>query len=138
MANLLHKELSYHLQGAAIDVRKQYGSGHKEIFYQRALADELTFRKIFFNREKSIPIYSCRTGRILCSYKPDFIIDDKIIVEIKALSVVPSGLIDQLYDYLRNSEYELGYFVNFGGEKLLVRRIIYTNDRKFKESFSGV
>lgn len=137
MVELLYKDLSYQLQGVAIEVRKQYGSGHKEIFYQRAFVDELNFRKISFDKERSIPIYSCRTGKILCSYRPDLIVDNKIIVEIKALDFLPQRLVDQLYDYLRNSKYELGYFINFGGEKILIKRIIYTNDRKFKGAVRG-
>jgi GxxExxY protein len=127
---LLYPELSYQVQGAAIEVRKNYGSGHKESLYQNAFAEELTTRKIPFEREASIQIKSPKTGKLVGSYKPDFLIDDKIIVEIKALEVIPRKLIDQLFDYLRNSNYELGYFINFAGPKLYMRRIIYTNDRK--------
>lgn len=127
---LLYKELSYQIQGAAIEVRKNYGSGHKESLYQNAFAEELTNRRIPFKREASIQIKSPKTGKLIGSYKPDFIVDDKIIIEIKALQVIPRKLIDQLFDYLRNSNFELGYFINFGGQKLCMKRIIYTNDRK--------
>jgi len=129
---LLHKELSYQIQGAAIEVRKNFGSGHKENLYRDAFAEELQSRNIPFEREKIIKIYSPKTGKPLrTGYRPDFIIDGKVIVEIKALPHIPRYFIDQMYDYLRNSEYELGYFSNFGGHRLLIRRIIYTNDRKF-------
>jgi len=129
---LLHKELSYQIQGAAIEVRKNFGSGHKENLYRDAFAEELQSRNIPFEREKIIKIYSPKTGKPLrTGYRPDFIIDGKVIVEIKALPHIPRYFIDQMYDYLRNSEYELGYFINFGGHRLLIRRIIYTNDRKF-------
>lgn len=60
------------------------------------------------------------------------IIDDKVILEVKALEEMPGKLIDQLFDYLRNSTYELGYFVNFCDPKLLMKRVIYTNDRKHR------
>lgn len=130
--DLLHKELSYQIQGAAIEVRKNFGPGHKEKLYQEAFTEELVSREILFEREKFIKIYSPKTGKPLKSgYCPDFIIDGKIIVEIKALPHIPRYFIDQMYDYLRNSEYELGYFINFGGYQLLIKRIIYTNDRKF-------
>lgn len=128
--DLLYPELSYQIQGAAIEIRKQYGPGHKETLYQRALADELNYRKINFEKEKPIKIYSHRTGKILGSYQPDFIIDNKVIIEIKALNVIPRKLIDQLYDYLRNSNYELGYFINFSGPRLFMKRIIYSNVNK--------
>ena len=130
--DLLYPELSYQIQGAAIEIRKQYGPGHKEVLYQRALAEELSYRKIRFEKEKPIKIYSYRTNNVIGLYQPDFIIDDKIIVEIKALPVIPRKLVDQLYDYLRNSKYELGYFVNFSGPKLYMKRIIYSNVNKPK------
>jgi len=130
VADLLYKELSYQIQGAVIEVRKNYGSGHKESIYQNALAEELKLRKIIFIRESSISIVSPKTNKIIGIYRPDFLIDDKVILEVKALEILARKLIDQLFDYLRNSRYELGYFVNFGGPKLLMKRIIYTNDRK--------
>lgn len=129
---LLYKELSYQIQGAAIEIRKQYEPGHKEVLYQRAFAEELDFRKIKFEREKPIKIYSLRTNKVIGIYQPDFIVDDKIIVEIKALPQIPKKLVDQLYDYLRNSDYELGYFINFSGPKLYIKRIIYSNVNKPK------
>lgn len=130
MVELLYKELSYQIQGAAIEIRKNFGSGHKEQIYQKAYCEELELRKIPFEREKSIKIYSPKTGKYIGVYRPDFVVEDKIIIEIKALSQIPKKMVDQLYDYLKNSNYELGYFINFGSDKLLMKRIIYTNDRK--------
>ena len=128
---ILCKELSYEIQGAAIEVRKNFGPGHKENIYQNAFAEELTSQNIGFEREKNIQIRSPKTGKVVGYYKPDFIIDGKILVELKALEKTPRLAIDQLYDYLKNSEYELGYFINFSAPKLLMKRIIFTNDRKF-------
>lgn len=130
MVELLYKELSYQIQGVAIEIRKNFGSGHKEQIYQKAYCEELELRKIPFEREKSIKIYSPKTGKFIGVYRPDFVIENKIILEIKALDQIPSKMIDQIYDYLKNSNYELGYFINFGSDKLLMKRIIYTNDRK--------
>lgn len=127
---LLYPELSYQVQGAAINVRKDFGSGHKESIYQSAYAEELKSRGIMFEKEKAVNIYSPRTKKFVGLYRPDFVIDGKIIVEIKAVSKIPRMFIDQLYDYLRNSEYELGYFINFASPRLYTKRIIYTNDRK--------
>jgi GxxExxY protein len=129
---LLYKELSYEIQGAAITVRKNYGLGHKETLYQNAYAEELESRNIEFQKEKAISVYSPKTGKKIGSYKPDFIVDKKVIVELKAQYPYPSYLINQLFDYLRNSKYELGYLINFASPKLYVKRLIYTNDRKPK------
>ena len=83
MDKLLYKELSYEIQGTAIEVRKNFGPGHKEVLYQNAFAEELVSRGITFEREKSIQIYSPKTGKLIGSYKPDFVIAD--IREIRKL-----------------------------------------------------
>ena len=74
---LLYKELSYEIQGVAMEVRNDYGSGHKESLYQNAFAEELERRNIAFNKEKSINIYSPKSGKKVGSYRPDFIVDEK-------------------------------------------------------------
>lgn len=128
--DLLYKELSYQIHGAAIEVRKDFGPGHKEKLYQVAYGQELKRRDISFKREESIKIYSPRGGKFVGLYRPDFLVDDKIIVEIKALTFVPRDQITRIYDYLRNSKYELAYLINFVSPKLYVKRVIFTNKRK--------
>lgn len=130
MADLLYKELSYQIQGAVIEVRKTYGSSHKETIYKNALAEEFELRRIPYKREASIQIISPKTNKTIGIYRPDFVVDDKIILEIKAVEVLARKLVDQLFDYLKNSTYELGYFINFSGSKLYMKRVIYTNDMK--------
>jgi GxxExxY protein len=128
--DLLYKELSYKIRGAAIEVKKNYGLGHKEVLYQRAFAEELALRKICYETEKAIKIYSPKTKKAIASYQPDFVVEDKIIVELKALEKTPQIAIDQLYSYLRNSDYELGFLINFSSNGVDIKRIIYTNGRK--------
>ncbi|MFH1162331.1 MAG: GxxExxY protein [Candidatus Jorgensenbacteria bacterium] len=128
---LLYKDLSYQIQGVAMEVRKNFGPGLKETIYQNAFAEELRARKVRFEREKPIQIFSPKTGKSVGSYRPDFVVEGKILVELKAVEKIPKMFLDQLYSYLRNSEYELGYFINFASPKLYVKRIIFTNDRKF-------
>ena len=127
--NLLYKELSYQIRGVAIEVRKNYGAGHKEVLYQRAFAEELNLRGINYEREKPIKIYSPKTKKVIGSYQPD-IIENKIIIELKALDKLPKIMIDQLYSYLRNSKLELGFLINFSSNRVDIKRLIYTNDRK--------
>jgi len=86
--DLLHKDLSYQIQGAAMEVRNNFGPGLKEIIYQNAFAEELEGRKINFEREKNINIYSSKTGKVVGNYRPDFLIENKIIVEIKAVDLI--------------------------------------------------
>jgi len=130
MADLLYKELSYKLQGIFMEVRKNFGPGHKEIVYQNAVAEELIATGIEFEKERNIKIYSPKTGKIMGNYRVDFLIENKIIIELKAVDVIPKNFIDQIFSYLKNSEFELGYFVNFKSPKLYIKRTIYTNDKK--------
>ncbi len=64
------------------------------------------------------------------NYRVDFLVENKIIIELKAVDIIPKNFIDQIYSYLKNSEYELGYFVNFKSPQLYIKRVIYTNDKK--------
>lgn len=127
---LLHQELSYKVRGCAIDVRKNYGPGHKELIYQRALVEELKSENLKFQKEEAIEIYSPKSGKVVGTYRPDFIIEDKIVVELKSLSSVPKETVNQLYTYLRNSKFELGFLINFGGKRLTIKRVVYSNNRK--------
>jgi len=126
----LYKELGYQLQGCFFEIRNTYGPGQKESVYVNLIIECLEDKKIKVEKEKSIKIYSSKTGKIVGVYRPDLIVDDKIIVEVKSSSF--SGRKDerQLYHYLRNSKYEIGYLVNFSTRDLYIKRIIYTNDRK--------
>ena len=69
-------------------------------------------------------------------YQPDFIVADKVIIELKAEYPYVRREINQIFDYLRNCIYELGYYINFASPKLYIKRVIYTNDRK--AWFSGI
>lgn len=125
-----HKKLSYRVVGAIYNVRNTYGSGQKELVYQNALAEELEKREIPFEREVSIKIISPNTGKAMGMYKLDFVVDRRIIVEVKAMKFTPSKIEQQLYSYLKSTQYEIGYLVNFGSTRLYLKRVILTNDRK--------
>jgi GxxExxY protein len=128
--NLLYPELSYQIQGAVFEVSNKYGKGLKENIYQKALAEEFAKRKINFGEQKRINIHSMDTGKTLGTYVPDFIIDDKIILEIKATEFAVKQDVNQQQSYLKASIYEIAYLVNFCTPKLFIKRSIYTNDRK--------
>jgi len=129
MSKLLHNELTYKLQGLFFEIRNTYGPGQKENIYNNLLAEALKENKIPFEREKFINIYT-PNGKVAGTYKPDFVIDDKVIIEIKSSRYTTRIDEKQLYYYLRNSKYEIGLLVNFSTANLYVKRIIYTNDRK--------
>lgn len=125
--NFLYKELTYIIRGAAFEVANSLGLGLKENVYQKALEVSLKQKKLSYEREKSINVtfHDTRVG----SFKPDFIIDDKVIVELKALPFIGKIEEKQLWSYLKGSNYKIAYLINFGGEKLDIRRIIYDTAR---------
>ncbi|OGG04334.1 hypothetical protein A2Z33_04270 [Candidatus Gottesmanbacteria bacterium RBG_16_52_11] len=129
-ANILHKELCYMVVGCLYDVRNLYGSGQKELVYQNALAELLAKNKLPFEREVLIKIRSKLSDKTLGNYRLDFVIDKKIIVEIKVMKFTPDKIQNQLFSYLFSTTYEVGYLVNFGSSRLYLKRVILTNDRK--------
>lgn len=126
---IIYKDLSYKLQGLFFDIRNDLGSGHKESIYQKALEKELVRAGVKFAKEPSIKIYS-QKGEFLGLYRPDFLIEDKIIIELKAAEDVTKQEMARVYDYLRNSNYELAYLVNFASQQLFIKRFLFTNNRK--------
>lgn len=130
IVDLLYKDLSYEIQGIVFELRKNFGLGHKEQIYQRAFEEELKNKNILYEKEKAIKIFSPKDGKFIGLYRPDFIIDNKIIIEIKTYKFVPKDEMRKIYDYLRNSEYELGYLINFASPRLYIKRIIFTNNKK--------
>lgn len=121
---LLYPTLSFNVIGAAMAVHNGLGTGFMEKVYQEALAIELEDREIPFEREKQIRIgYH---GHILqCPYIADFVVDDKIILELKALSNMDLGLVRaQVLNYLKATHKLLGIIINFGEEKLFSDRVV--------------
>lgn len=127
---ILHKELSYIIQGCCFEIRKEYGPGQKESIYINLLVECLKNKGVLIEKEKSIKIYSLKSGKLVGTYRPDLIVDNKVPLEIKSSRVITRQDEKQLYYYLRNSEYELGYLINFSTPRLYIKRIIYTNDKK--------
>lgn len=130
MARILNKELSYKIIGAIYNTRKIYGPNQKEIVYQKGLSEELEASNISYKREVNINILSPKTGKILGNYRIDFVIDNKVILELKSLNFTPRKIEQQLYSYLRSTPYELGYLINMGSTDIYIKRVIFTNDRK--------
>ena|SRR3989338_9749571 len=120
----LYKDLTYKIIGCLYEVHKELGSVHKEIIYHKALALELKNRNISFTEEKAIDVRY--KGIRIGVYKPDFIIDDKVILEIKVVPVLTRAIQDQVYYYVRGTKYKLVLLANFGTSKVGVKRLIYT------------
>lgn len=127
---LLYPELSYQIQGAIFIVANKYGKGLKESIYQKALVEELTKRGLQFEAQKRINIFSLDTGKVLGTYVPDFVVDDRIVLELKATEFTTRQDVVQQQSYLKASVYEVAYLVNFGTQQLFMKRTVYSNSRK--------
>ncbi len=127
---LLYENLTYKIRGLCFEIRKQYGGGQKEIIYQRALDEKLSFADILYKREPKIAIRSKDSGLVLGYYQPDFLVADLVIVELKAVPWIKKPMKQQVYDYLKNSDYEVGLLVNFSLNGCQIERMIHTRDRK--------
>src|SRR4030042_2221372 len=106
---LLEEELSYKIRGCIYKVANKYGKGLKENVYQKAMAEEFALARLNFIGQKRIDIYSFDTGKNLGVYVPDFVIEDKIIVELKSSNFTIQKDIEQQRSYLRISKYEIAY-----------------------------
>ena len=109
------------------DVYHELGSGFLEAVYSNALAIALTQTGVLFAREVLVPI-SFR-GVAVGTYRADFLIAKEIVVELKASSAIDRTHVAQLVNYLRGSDLELGYILNFG-PKPSFKRLIMSNARK--------
>ena len=121
----LYKDLTYKIIGALYEVHKELGSVHKEVVYHKAVAIELSNRKIDFVDERSLDVKY--KGERVGVYRPDFIIDDKVIVEIKATPFITKAMQGQVFYYIRGSKYKLVLLVNFGTSRMGIKRLIYTS-----------
>ncbi|MFT5761393.1 MAG: GxxExxY protein [Polaribacter sp.] len=120
---LLYKNESYKIIGSCMEVHKELGKGFSEIIYGDALELEFKINNIPYQREVKFNI--TYKGNLLTHYYfADFVIYDKIILEIKAIQELEGGHLKQTLNYLAASKLRLGLLVNFGQESVNYKRII--------------
>jgi GxxExxY protein len=120
--NLIYKDLTYRIIGAALEVKKVLGLGQKEIVYQNALEQEFKRKNLNYEREKEIEIKY--KGNIVGYYKPDFIIENKILVEIKSVDKIDKEVMKQIWYYLKNTSFILALILNFSKNGLEIKRVL--------------
>jgi len=126
--DLLYPELSYKIVGAIYEIWKKFGPAFKESIYQKSLVEEFKNRNISFVAQKQIPIFY--NEKKIGVYTPDFIIEDKILLEIKHIPKITFREKKQARHYLKDSNYKPLLLVNFGGEKLEILRRVYDKARQ--------
>ena len=127
MTEILFKELSFAIIGAAMEVHKILGPGFLESVYQAALEKELILRRIPFCNQVELPI--TYKGDLIGVYKADLVVDDKIIVEIKGISRLNSSHSAQALHYLAATGLELAILINFGMSSLEYHRVIKSENK---------
>ena len=118
----LHKELTEQVIGCSFKVHKELGAGFLEKVYQNALAVELRESGIPFNQECPLAVYY--RNQLVGEYVPDFIVDEKVIVELKAVSDLSVPHEVQLVNYLKGTGLRVGLLINFGKSVAVKRRVL--------------
>ena len=106
------KDLTERILGAAIEVHKQLGPGLLESVYQICLAREFSICGIPFEQEKSIPV-KYKGVQLDCGYRLDFLVDNKVILELKTMDELTSSHEAQLLTYLRITGCKVGLLINY-------------------------
>ncbi len=129
-------ELSHRIIGLCLEVHKELGPGLLESAYEEALAQELTVAGIAFERQKEAPlIYKGIT--LNCGYRIDFLVEGKLIVELKAVQELEPVHYAQLLTYLKLERLSLGLLVNFNvavlknGLKRVVAGDLFKHERTY-------
>jgi len=124
--DLIYPELSYQIVGCAFDVFRQLGSGHLEVHYQRGL--KVIFDKNNIPHKEQEPFEIKLENKVIGKAILDFIVDEKIIVEIKKSDKFSEANINQVFNYLKSTGLKLGIIINFGKNEVKFRRVVNIKD----------
>jgi GxxExxY protein len=129
MADYKYKEITEKIIGSSMKVHSSLGNGFQEVIYQRALAIEMEEAGLHFARELSMPVYY--KGRQIGERRVDFFVEDKIMVELKAIIQLENVHLAQAKNYLEAYNMQVGLLINFGSISLQFKRI---ENQKFVET----
>jgi GxxExxY protein len=123
-ANLKFQDISEKILGASFEVHKFLGNGFQEVIYQRALAYEMTKAGLEFAREIEQDIYYKEVEEPIGTRRADFVVEGKILVELKAIIQLEDVHIAQVLNYLKAYKLEVGLLINFGSKSLTFKRLV--------------
>ena len=127
MAGLLHKSITDKILKVYYEVYNELGYGFLEKVYQNAMYFDLKSLGYKVEAQKQIKVYFKK--QLVGEYYSDLLVEDKVIVELKATQLLMNIHVAQIMNYLKATPIEVGILLNFGEEPDF-KRIIYTNDRK--------
>ena len=117
-----YKELTQKVIGAAMDVHRNLGPGFLESVYEAALAVEFRSQNIFFEQQRPVDVYY--KGSVVKQFFCDFLVDNVLIVELKAVKQLTDVEMGQVLNYLKATNLKLGLLLNFGAKSLHYKRVI--------------
>ena len=120
--DLKYKDLTEKIIGCAMKVRRYYGSGFPEVVYKRALIIEL--RKINISCLEEVERDIIYDDKVIHKRRLDLLVEDVVLVELKALKEVDNSEMNQVLNYLRVFKIEVGLLLNFGASSLFFKRYI--------------
>ena len=129
---MMRDELTYSIIGCAMKVHNTLGNGFQEVIYQRCLAIEMERAGIDFGREVDQTIFY--DGVAVGTRRADFIVDNRVVVELKALTALDDVHTAQVKNYVVAYGFRIGLLINFGAMSLEYRRIF--NDKLSESGFS--
>ncbi len=127
-------ELTYKINGCAMKVHRTLGNGFQEVIYQRCLAIELEREGLEFDREKEHAIYY--EGIHVGTRRADFVVEDKVIVELKALVNLEDVHLAQAKNYVVAYDKPIGLLINFGARSLQFKKVF--NSKLSESGLSGL
>jgi GxxExxY protein len=126
-------EITYKINGCAMKVHNTLGNGFQEVIYQRCLAIELEKAGLLFGREIEQTIFY--EGIDVGTRRADFIIENQVVVELKALINLEDVHLAQAKNYLVAYNFTTGLLINFGAKSLQFKKLFNTQ-KKSRESFN--
>jgi GxxExxY protein len=122
-----HGEITKRIIGCAMNVHSILGNGFQEVIYQRALGIEFSENSLKFQRELEMDVFY--KEKQIGTRRVDFLVEEKIIVELKAIIQLEEVHLAQAINYLEAYNLEIGLLINFGAKSLEFKRLL---NRKFK------
>lgn len=120
--DLKYADITEKIIGCAMTVHRKMKAGYSELIYSRCLAIEFDKIHVAYKKEMELPIYY--DEMIVGKRRVDFLVDDKIVVELNAISELTDKELNQSLNYLENHRKEIGLLIDFGAKSLQFRRLI--------------
>ncbi|PSL01715.1 GxxExxY protein [Cecembia rubra] len=121
---LKYKTITEKIIGASFEVHKFLGNGFQEVIYQRALAWELEKADLSYAREIEQEIFYKELKEPIGTRRADFVVEEKVLVELKAVIQLEGVHLAQVLNYLKAYRLEVGLLINFGSKSLTFKRLV--------------